>query len=251
MEAVEPMVRQIIDSGVPSDAEKIYNGRRNKVYAITAPATIDFDRLNIKAYRIPPWINRIIYGRLRRGKARRAFDNASRLVDMEIRTARPVAFIEERGILYGRSYFISEQLGSEWKVLRGAHEWPDFDVVARELACYLARLHRLQVWMKDFSPGNVLLRRSEDGKMDFALIDINRMEFGVIDRSKLMTNFQAIFDTPEATGKFAGFYAEACGMSPGTPEYEAVVDDAFKSFENKHRQMAFKRRLKRLFSHKR
>ena len=247
MESVKPMVRYIIDNGVPTDAVKIYNGRRNKVFAVASPAGTGFEQLNIKAYRVPPWINRLIYGRLRRGKARRAFDNARRLVEMGIRTAAPIAFIEERGLLYGRSYFISEQLGTEWKELRGAHEWPDFEPVARALAAYLAGLHRLQVWMKDFSPGNVLMRRKDDRNIEFALIDINRMEFDVTDRDKLMTNFQAIFDTVEATEMFARYYAEVIGVKAGSDEGKSIVAVARKAFEDKHAQIARKRKLKQLF----
>ncbi|MCM1111163.1 MAG: lipopolysaccharide kinase InaA family protein [Clostridium sp.] len=245
MESAEAFVRRLIDSGVPVSARRIYDGRRNKVYALGAPVGVGFEELNVKAFRVPVLINRFVYGRLRRGKARRAFDNARRLTAMGIRTAAPVAFVEERGLLYGRSYFVSEQLPAQWRVIRGVEQWDGFDGLLRDLARFLLSLHRRQVWMKDFSPGNVLMRVGEDGSREFAIIDINRMEFGVTDWKKFVTNFQAIFDTPEATARFARSYAEVAEM--GQEAADRLVADAVEAFRAKHRQIERKRRLRQLF----
>ncbi|MDE6496815.1 MAG: lipopolysaccharide kinase InaA family protein [Duncaniella sp.] len=247
-EAVRPLVEAVARDGVPGDAEIIYNGRRNKVYTLPSPGDIPYKQLNIKAYRVPPWINRVAYRWFRPGKARRAFDNANELLARGFMTARPVAFVEEKGaLLYGRSYFFSEQLGPEWENLRGAHEWPDFDFVACQVARYMAELHRKEVWMKDFSPGNVLMKRHGDGTVEFALIDINRMEFGVTDRDKLVTNFQAIFDTVEAVGVLARHYADATGLAEGSDARDRLMADARNAFVAKHLQIARKRRLKKIF----
>lgn len=43
----------------------------------------------------------------------------------------------------------------------------------------MAELHEAEVYHADFSPGNVLYDRTEEG-VRFSLIDINRMYFGPV-----------------------------------------------------------------------
>ena len=47
------------------------------------------------------------------------------------------------------------------------------------LGQYPARLHQHQVFHRDYSPGNILYRKIGEA-YDFSLVDINRMEFGVV-----------------------------------------------------------------------
>ncbi len=243
-ESLTPFVEGLEESGVPAGARLIYEAR-NRVYELPVPdyakGSVDLQSLNLKAYCVPNIVNRVAYRYMRASKARRAFENATRLIAMGINTARPVAFVEERGVLFGRSFFVSEQLGDEWKLTRGMERWDDFDSVADALAAYMANLHSLGVWMKDFTPGNVLIRRN-GAKYDFALIDINRMEFGVKSHSKLMTNFQGILETSEAVALLARKFARISGL-----DENRTADDAVAVFRRKTESRRFRHKLKKLF----
>lgn len=232
--------------GVPAAARLIYDGPRNKVYVL--PLKDSNHAVNIKAFCVPNVFNRLIYGNFRPGKARRAYNNGHRLLSMGIMTPCPLAYIEERkGPIFGHSYFISEQLPDEWHNLRGAHDWPDLDEVASALAGFMVDLHNKGVWMKDFSPGNVMMRRS-GGKIEFALVDINRMEFGVRKRHKLMSNFRSIFDTSDLRPVIllARKYAEVLGLTPGTDGYKSIENEALAAVETQRCHNGRKKRLKRL-----
>lgn len=227
--------------GVPPEAVLIYEAR-NKVYTLADPriGTV----LNIKAYRIPNIVNRVVYGLFRPGKAKRAFNNARKLLDLGIETARPIGYIEQgRRGWYGRSYFVSEQLPDEWKLLRDAEVRPDFESLNRALARFILGLHKLGIWMKDFSPGNILVRGGIDSGYTFAMIDINRMEFGISNRRKLYTNFQAIYSNSESVRRLATEYAVSAGYDDS--QRERLERTAVRLFENKKKNRERKHRLKR------
>ena len=83
--ALSALVGDIASGGVPAQAVEIYQGR-NVVAAFDGPEGC---RLNIKAFRRPNAINRFAYGVLRHGKARRAYDNALRLLEAGLSTPQP------------------------------------------------------------------------------------------------------------------------------------------------------------------
>ena len=88
------------------------------------------------------------------------------------------------------------------------------------------RLHRAGVFMKDFTQGNILFRRDDSGAYRFMLVDINRMEFGVTDTKKLMSNFGAALDTRDGIVALAHAYA-ALQPESERDTVEALAVDTF------------------------
>ena len=73
--------------------------------------TIGENNFVVKKYKVPNIFNRIIYTFFRRSKARRAYENAQRIIRHGISTPFPVAYIEtKRGGLFHTGYFISEYM---------------------------------------------------------------------------------------------------------------------------------------------
>ena len=112
---------------------------------------------------------------------------------------------------------MSEQLSPDYKEIRLIDRRDDFAAVVEALARFVARLHRKGIWMKDLSPGNVMVRRitGKDGAADtysFALVDINRMKFGVGDLRTLARSCGTLLDSEKALILFAGLYAAALGV---------------------------------------
>lgn len=237
----EPMARTLAASGLPSDAEIIYRGRNT-----VATAYAGGRRINIKEYKIPHRLNRWIYGWFRGSKAAHAYRHAIRLGTLGIRTAKAYAYVEVRGGagMMGRSYLISEQL-DDYEPVRWLGSSPERDKILPGLGAFLALVHSRGVWMKDLSPGNVLARRLADGSYDFALVDINRMSFGITDREKLIRRAGTTADDEATVKALAHSYAEAAGIDGAMAE-ALMLEGYYRRLADIYAKRRHRRRLKGL-----
>jgi len=202
---LEPLIEQIAGRGVPDGAELIYQAR-NRVYNYTYGS----EKLNIKSFHCPRFINAYAYGTLRKSKARRSFEFAGRLESLGIGTPEPIAFIEnyEHGKLR-ESYYICRQIEGE-----NVRDWelrPDSEELIDALAADLVKIHRAGVFHKDYTPGNILFTKDAGGRYHFYYIDLNRMQFDVTSTDVLMQNFRAIHLDPAQTLRLARAYARSAG----------------------------------------
>ncbi len=201
-----PSALSLAENGLPDDTRVIYRGRN------TVGVTAD-GQYCVKAFGVPGKLKGLIYGLFKPSKARRAYRNACRLLELGINTPVPYVAVERKqGAFLKESYFVCDYLDG-WTELRGIERRDDFDRLARALAAFMANLHRKGVMMKDFTQGNILFKPTADG-YDFALIDINRMSFGVHSRRSQLRNFQSTLDTPQGMKTLAAEYAAITGASP-------------------------------------
>lgn len=209
IEALRPLLRRLAAGDVPAEAVDVYRGR-NRVVKYFCPEL--GKEVNIKCFRVPHIINQIVYGTFRDSKARRAYSHAERLRRAGFHTPEPLGFAEvSQGLLFRRAYFVSEQLQG-YNDVREIHGKGICHDVLDAVAAVMAELHRKEVWMKDFSQGNVLYRRELDGSFDIQIVDINRMRFDENRRKFLMRNFCTITDYPDDLEYLAGAYAKAIGI---------------------------------------
>lgn len=125
------------------EGKTIYKARNEiKVFEV------DGVELNVKRYRIPLLINRVIYRFFRQPKAVRAYEYALRLVAKGFETPAPIAYVlfREKGLL-GYSYFISLQ--SSYKTLYKVGQRPveENEDIFRALGTYMAKLHEAEVYL--------------------------------------------------------------------------------------------------------
>lgn len=212
---------------------------RNTIYR----ATIGGEELTVKAFHVPAPFNRLIYSTLRHSKARRSFDNAMELERLGIGTPEPIAYIEERrsGLL-ARSYYVCRMFTGQ-NIRHWETEIPDYRNMIRAFAAFTLDLHRKGVMHRDFSPGNILFNRKDDGAYRFVLVDINRMRFGVKNRRTLYRNFRCLnIDSEEETARIAEEYARIAGL-----DSEKMRRTAVRLLRSYHKEKARHRLLKRLF----
>jgi serine/threonine protein kinase len=169
-------------------------------------------KLNIKRYRVPIFINRIIYTFFRKSKAYKAYYNAIKVVEKGFNTPYPISYIEEReGGLLSLSYFISTQLENV-KEIREYYFTQAIDIEDKKFltafAQYTAKLHEAGILHLDYSPGNILITEI-DNEYHFSLVDINRMKFGKIDLDMGCQNFCRLFEYDEPSILIAEEYAKA------------------------------------------
>lgn len=184
--------------------EVIYDAR-NQIRLITTP---DGTEMCVKRFHKPRLLNRISYSFLRAPKAKRAYDNALRLLSYGIATPQPIAYILCRRGLLAESYLITTR--SELR-----HTFYDFrdGVIAgkedliQSFARFSARMHEAGVLPLDYSPGNILYDRV-NGEWHFELVDINRMRFGKVSAQQGCRNFCRLWGKTDFFDVLAPAYAQ-------------------------------------------
>ena len=189
-----------------NEGDIIYD-KRNTLRRITAP---DGTILCIKRYHTPRLLNHIVYTLFREPKAQRAYQNAIRLAQLDIPTPQPVAYIlcNKHGFI-ADSYLIT--LYSPLR--RNMYEFDNGDIHDREhilqaFAQLTADIHNHGIIHSDYSPGNILFD-DNNGKVEFSIIDINRMQFRNVDMNTGCRNLQRLWGTPDTIRYIAELYAEA------------------------------------------
>jgi len=184
---------------------------------------------NVKRYKIPIFINRIIYTFIRKPKGLRAFSYPEKLLAKGVNTPCPVAYIEikEWGLIH-YSFFISEQSPYTHVLYEfGNAKFDDYKEVAIAFAKFTAKVHELGVYHLDYSPGNILFEKI-DGEYSFSLVDINRMRFKKVDIKTGCANFARLWGSDQLFELIAKEYAEARGFNQ--EECLRLVFEARKKF---------------------
>nr|WP_321237402.1 lipopolysaccharide kinase InaA family protein [uncultured Psychroserpens sp.] len=146
--------------------------------------------LNVKSFRVPNLVNQIAYRFFRKSKAQRSFEYGQRIKSLGIGTPEPIAYYEFKTFFFfKKSYYISEQLDSDctFRELKDP-EYPKQEEVLRAFTRFTYKLHENDVHFLDHSPGNTLIKKRDNG-YEFALVDLNRMEFKPLDFDTRIKNF--------------------------------------------------------------
>ena len=152
------------------------DGKRNKIKLYDIEGT----QINIKSFKVPNLINKIAYKYFRKSKARRSFEYANILIQNKIGTPEPIAYFENSNFLGLKdSYYISEHLQCDltFRELVQIPDFPENEIILRQFTRFCYDLHQKGIEFLDHSPGNTLIKKDENGKYEFFLVDLNRMEF--------------------------------------------------------------------------
>ena len=111
-------------------------------------------------------------------KAFKAWQGGNDLIERRIGTPFPVAYLESRKALFlDKSFFMAERLTNVEEIRSLLRELPSSELqeLLVSLVQYISLCHRKGVLHRDLSDGNILVRKEEDGRFRFYLIDTNRI----------------------------------------------------------------------------
>ena len=153
---------------------------------------VDFDNelLVIKSYKKPGFFNSLIYTFFQKSKAWRAYEYGLRISDF---TPGVIARIEYLNPLLSKSYLICEKFDAEFNLQRPLfYNHPDKKNIFSQFAEFVYKLHQKDIFHKDLSPGNILIKRVGE-KYQFKIIDINRMSFERLSKRQRAENFNKLW----------------------------------------------------------
>ncbi|WP_333808217.1 lipopolysaccharide kinase InaA family protein [Flavobacterium sp.] len=203
--------------------------------------------LSIKSFKKPNLINKIAYRYFRKSKARRSFEFASKLMEMQIGTPQPVAFFEKHDFIgLKESYYVCEHLENvfEFREIVQNEAFENRDFIIRKFTQFTFEMHEKGIEFLDHSPGNTLIRKNIDGGYSFFLVDLNRMKFHeAIDFQTRMKNLSKITHKKDMIEVMSNEYAK---LSNGNET--AIFETMWKltaDFQYRfHRKKRIKKKLK-------
>lgn len=227
-----------------NDGNLIVKGSRNTIKS----NVLEGEKVNIKYFKKPGVLKSIIYSFFRSTKAKRSFDYANYLLQHNIPTPFPIAYMEERSSigLLGDSYYLSQQLDYDFTIRELIHDplFPERNIILEQFAEFTFKMHEANVNFLDHSPGNTLIVKKASGHYDFYLIDLNRMKFENLSIEARMDNFKKMWLSRTMVKVIAKKYGELSGQ-PEEKLHQILLEKTI-SFKRKiTKKKWLKRKLRR------
>ena len=171
-----------------SDQYKIIKNERNTLKIVN----IEGKKLVIKSFKIPNFINKVIYTFFRKSKARRSYEYANKLVTHNINTPKPVAYYEKKKyFLLTKSYYICEYIDYDFTFKDFIKNKFEFKLITKLFAEFTYSIHEKNINFLDNTPGNTLIVK-QNNTFDFYLVDLNRMKFERMTFKRRMKNLSKL-----------------------------------------------------------
>jgi glycosyltransferase involved in cell wall biosynthesis len=206
---------------------------------------INGTNINVKSFKVPNPVNKVVYRFLRKSKAKRSFENARFLLSKGLLTPEPLTYLEYHDLLgLTSSYYICRQLDDivELRKVIDDKNFAGREMILKKYTAYFFRMHELGIEFLDNSPGNTLIQKNGT-EYDLYLVDLNRMNFkkslGVKQR---MNNFSRLTTDREILKIIAEEYAVLSGQ-PSALLLELMTTAAEKFRQKKLRKKYFKKKL--------
>jgi len=155
---------------------------------------IEYENIStvVKAFKVPHFINRIVYTFFKDSKAKKSYDYSLKIGSF---TPKPIAYIVfyKSGLL-SQSYFISEEFKYDFTIREPLldNDFEDKEEVLKAFARFTFSLHENQIFHQDYSPGNILIKK-ESSEYIFKIVDINRMKFIPMNLEQRLKNFAKLW----------------------------------------------------------
>lgn len=177
---------------------------------VVLKTSIDNTTVVIKFFKKPHLINQIMYGYFRKSKAKRSFEYASKLTELNIGTPKPISFYENKNVTGLKdSYYVCEYLNADFTFRDLTLDFTivNFEQIVKEFTKFTFNLHEKGVLFQDHSPGNTLIKKIGEN-YHFYLVDLNRMEFKPLDFETRMKNFSRITKEEKIINIMSTTYAQ-------------------------------------------
>ncbi|MGD9554546.1 MAG: lipopolysaccharide kinase InaA family protein [Arcobacteraceae bacterium] len=189
-EAFEPFVKDI-QTYFKQNHQTIHKARNEL-------KVIDFNHTQVvvKSFKIPHFINRVVYTFFKDSKARKSYEYALKIGKF---TPNPIAYVEFFSLgLLAQSYFIAQKFDYDFTIREPLldNEFKDKEAILKAFAQFTYELHAANIFHHDYSPGNILIKKEGENYI-FKIVDINRMQFFSLTLEQRLKNFAKLWAKDE------------------------------------------------------
>ncbi|MCY3674236.1 MAG: hypothetical protein OXH65_05915 [Paracoccaceae bacterium] len=170
----------------------------------------------IKAFKTPGLLRGYIDLNFRISKAQKSMKNANRLLKLGVLTPDPIGCIEcvEFNCIR-QCYYISQYWEQNYELstllYQGNFNKQNSQIILRELAKFTAKQHDCGILHLDYNPGNILTRL-QDEKVDFCLVDLNRIKFTQLGMKERISGLVRLSLYPDKIRIIGIHYANFTGL---------------------------------------
>jgi tRNA A-37 threonylcarbamoyl transferase component Bud32 len=197
----------------------------------------------VKSFKIPHLVNQIVYRFFRDSKAKRSFINSIKLAELNISTPQPIGFIEfPTAFKFKESFYISEFFDFDFEIraVFSDKEFEDRENILKKFIAYTYQLHEKGVYHIDYSPGNILVKKTSYG-YKFSIIDVNRMQFTEFNDDLRMQSLAKLTNDKEDNEFIAKHYAHIAKLEEST-----LLDKFNIALVKQEKYLSNKKRLKKI-----
>lgn len=205
----------------------------------------------IKSFGRPTLANTIIYSFFRKGKAKRSYIYAHKLLKLGISTPQPIGFVEvyNRWKIMTNSYYISLYEPPAYTIAQVIQDnVVHKESILQDFASFIAtQLHANGIYHQDFNGNNILVYPQANNHYHFSLVDLNRIRFNQnIKFRKALVNIKSVCADPIDLATLSGYYAHERQTDPRQAMFQIIT---IKYVGSKIRRMkkSFLKRIKSLF----
>jgi len=202
--------------------------------------------INVKSFKKPNFINKIVYRYFRKSKAKRSFEHANILLQNQIGTPKPIAFIEKFDFFgLTQSYYLSQHLNYDltFREVSQDFSYPDSENILKQFTQFCYKLHQTGIDFLDHSPGNTLIKKINQRLYNFYLVDLNRMRFHKKMNFKTrIKNLSRLTPKKEIVHFISSQYATISGEN-----FDTIFEYLWNQTASFQKKFYRKKRLKRRF----
>ena len=192
--------------------------------------------LVVKSFKVPNFINKLVYTFLKDSKAKKSYDNSVKIIDF---VPSPIGYIEftKNGLL-ADSYFVSENFKYDFTIREPLtnDNFEDKAKVFKEFAKFTYDLHEQNILHLDYSPGNILIKKGEESYI-FKIVDINRMTFKKLSLDERLKSFYMLWakddDMKTIVKEYAKLVNEGASYCIKKAIYYSQKNKDFKNFKKR------------------
>ena len=200
----------------------------------------------VKSFGSPSFPNNYIYGRLRESKARRSYEYSNILLEKGINVPEPVAHLEfYESFALKESFYISRYYDYDLDAREMFNNFDSDSALWNAFLDFTYNLSKEDVDHRDYTRGNILIKKLKKDRFEFTLIDLNRIKFRNMNLSYCVEFLSKITHDPSQVDLIAKYYSKRSGLYQG--QWVQALRGAVAKHENYKARNRYYRKLKQKY----